>query len=117
MATRDEYVAIIKHAFVVIGGKAALTALTAALPGIMANAVAQYIASHIIDYILVAVSDAAEMQVFFIYIDVRTSKQGQDFFSAAKENRDIQKTGTPEEKAHAEKVLIDKFRAFAKLTN
>lgn len=117
MPTRDDYVSVIKHGFVMIAEKAAMTAITAALPALMLNPIANYIVSHLLDWILNIIVDAAEMQVFFLYIDVRTSKQGQEFFNAAKANRDVQKAGTPKEKADAEKALIDKFRAFAKLTN
>lgn len=110
--TRDEYVSGIKSAFVTVGTKAAMTVLVSQAP-VFASPVLNYIASHLINYILVALADSVEMQVFFIYIDVRTSKQGQEFFKAAVKNRDAK---TPQEKADAEKDLIAKFRVFAKLT-
>lgn len=116
MGTRDEYVKNIKSVFVGLGVKGLMTFLIAEVP-FLAAPIPRYILEHVLSYILGKLADLAEMQIFFLYIDFRTSKQGQDFMDAVKKNEETKKNGTPEEKARAEKALIDRFREFAKLTN
>lgn len=56
-----------------------------------------------------------EFAVFFTYIDLRVDAQGKDFSEAAMKNYQVQQTGTAEEKAQAEKELINSFKNFVKL--
>jgi len=114
MSTRDEYVSGIKSAFVTIGSKALMGALVSALP-FMASPFLKWIASKFINWILNKLAGHTEMAIFFKYIDVRTDRQGMDFEKAAFAHHAAQINGTPEEKAHAEAVLLEKFRIFARL--
>lgn len=116
MGARDEYVSGIKKLFVDLGTKAFMGFLVAEVP-IFASPILNYIASHIVNMILVKLTDIAEMQIFFLYIDFRVNKQGTDFYEAVTANEKAKKNGTAKEKADAEKNLIDRFREFAKLTN
>lgn len=114
--TRDDYVNGIKSAFVTLGNRAAMTFLTAQFP-ILLNPILNKIVSYFVNMLIESLVNEAEMQAFFIYIDVRTSEQGREFGDAALANAKAQKSGTSKEKADAEKILIDRFRALAKLTN
>lgn len=116
MGQRDEYVRTIKSVFVDLGVKGLMTFLIAEVP-FLALPIPRYIVEHILSFVLGRLVDVAEMQIFFLYIDFRTSKQGKDFMDAVTANEKAKKNGTPEEKARAEKALIDRFREFAKLTN
>lgn len=58
-----------------------------------------------------------EFAIFFTYIDMRVDAQGRRFISAAKENRNAQMNGTPEEKKLAEEKLISTFRDLVILSN
>jgi hypothetical protein len=61
------------------------------------------------------VFDLIEMEVFFLYTDMRTSLEQNDFEKAALRNIVAQQNGTDQEKKDAEANLINSFRKFAKL--
>lgn len=90
-------------------------------PRFFASFIGSNVAAPIIGYFVGVVLEIAvretEMGLFFLYIDLRTSAQGRDFEKQARSNFEVQKNGTPEEKAAAEKELIDSFRAFVKISN
>jgi hypothetical protein len=113
--TRDEYVESIKSAFVTVGSKGVIGVLAAQVPFFGAG-FGYKLADFIIKFVLEKVVALAEMQVFFMYIDMRTAAQAEEFIKAANENRKAQESGTPEEKKNAESNLINKFRDFAKFT-
>lgn len=75
------------------------------------SAIADYYANKYIDQLI----DKGEMQALFKYIDVRTSKQGVAFESAAYNYAAVKMNGTPEQIMKAEKDLDEKFYAFARL--
>lgn len=116
MGKRDDYVAAIKDGFVSLGTKALMAFLVVEVP-FFATPIANYLARHLIDYLLTKLTDFAELQIFFAYIDFRVSDQGKDFINAVTENLEAKKNGTPEEKLAAELALIDRARNFIKLTN
>lgn len=111
--SREEYVATLKSAAVQIGTKAVMASLVAEAP-IFANPILGGIAEAIAEHYMNEIVNFAEFGAFFLYIDVRTDQQGQDFFDAAARNVKAKLNGTPEEKALAEKDMLDKFHAFAR---
>lgn len=90
--------------------------LVAKLP-FLALPIINPIVGFVVGYILEVAIRQTEMGAFFLYIDTRTNKQGVAFMDAATRNRIAQQSGSPEEISHAEKNLIDTFRAFIKFSN
>jgi hypothetical protein len=78
------------------------------------------IISNILDMVIKQIMgiaiDKTELGAFFLYINFHVNAQGKDFLDAARKNAIIQQSGTPEEKANAEKNLINSARAFIKFT-
>jgi hypothetical protein len=120
MSSRDEYVAVIKQAFITLGKKAAMEFIVAKIPqlgvGIL-GAVANPILGYFIGLALEGITTAAETAAFFLYIDMRVGQQGKDFEAAAYANYNAQRNGTPQEKANAEKQLKTALRKLVVLTN
>lgn len=81
---------------------------------IFASGPLRYIAGYFAGKIAGFLAKQSELRVFFTYTDIRSNVQGRAFLDAAIENRDAQLSDDPERKKHAEKLLIDKFRRFAK---
>lgn len=113
--TRDEYVESLKSSFVTLGTNAAFVALAAQVP-FLNFPVVNIITKMIIGRILRAVATETETAAFFMYIDMRVNAQAKDFELAALTNRKAQESGSAEEKANAEKELIQKFRDFVRIT-
>lgn len=117
----DDYVKFLKDLALSIGKKQVLALLIPALPtglttgfiGTLLNPLFGFIVGLVLEFAI----RETEIGMFFLYIDLRTSAQGRDFEAAARANLDKQKNGSPEQKAKAEKELIDAFRAFVKFTN
>lgn len=114
--TKQEYVNIIKSTFVNCGTKALMSYLKVQIP-FFSLPVVSYLTEKVISYLLDVLANKTETGAFFIYIDFRVSAQGREFSNAALNNFEVQKNGTPEEKANAEKILIDSFRNLIKFTN
>lgn len=120
MTSRDEYVAVIKEAFVTLGKKAAMEFLVAQLPFLgkgFGLAVLNPIVAYFVTVGLKGITEGVETAAFFLYIDMRVGAQGKDFERAAFENYAAQRRGTPEEKANAEARLRRELRKFVTLTN
>jgi len=121
MSSRDEYVELLKSTALSMGKDAVLKILLAQLPakmvtgfwGAMINPILGLLVQRTLE---IAIRETA-IGAFFLYIDMRTSAQGRDFEKAAAHNVLVQLTGTEEEKARAEKELINRFRSLIKLTN
>lgn len=114
--TRDEYAENVKSAFISIGTKGIYTALVSSMPFFklpIIGAIAEFLIRKTVSTLV----NLTEMQMFFIYIDMRTADQAKDFELAAINNRKAQESGTEEEKKIAEKNLINSFRVFAKLSS
>jgi hypothetical protein len=110
---RDDYVDLIKSTALDLGSKFVMQYLVAKLP-FLALPVINPIAGFLVGYVLKIAIRETEMGAFFLYIDTRTNKQGIAFVEAAQRNKAMQAAGTPEERANAEKDLIDSFRAFVR---
>ena len=108
MSSRDEYVAVIKQAFVTLGKKAAMDYIVAQIPALgkgIAGAIVNPVIGFFITQALEGIIEGAETAAFFLYIDMRVGDQGKDFEAAAYENYRAQREGTPEEKLRAENNL------------
>lgn len=112
----EQYVQTLKASMVIIVLKAVMTKVITKLPFLGApyiSPVVSYLLSKLIEFIF----NQAEVLIFLGYIDIRINAQGTAFIQAADLNLKAQQSGTPEEKKKAEEVLIEKFKAFARLTN
>lgn len=108
MSSRDEYVAVIKQAFVTLGKKAAMEYIVAKIPALgkgFAGTTLNPILGFFIGLAMKGITEGAETAAFFLYIDMRVGEQGKDFEAAAYENYRAQREGTPEEKLRAENNL------------
>lgn len=113
--TRDQYVEILKSAALSAGKKMVMSYLVTRVP-FFALPIVNPILGFVVGSILEIAIRETEMGAFFLYIDLRTSAQGRAFEKAALKNYEVQKNGTPQEKADAEKELIDSFRTLVKFT-
>ena len=113
---RDAYVELIKSTALELGSKFVMQYLVAKLP-FLALPIINPIAGFLIGWVLKIAIRETEFGMFYLYIDTRTNKQGIAFIEAAVKNKLAQEKGTADEKAKAEKELIDSFRAFVKFTN
>lgn len=76
-----------------------------------------FIVTAIVNKLCEKLVDRAEMIAFFKYVDFRVDAQGRSLEQAMVNNLYMQTHGTKEQKDEAEKILIEKFRAFAILRN
>ena len=116
MGTRDDYVEAIKSSFVTLGTKAAFTALVVEAPW-MNLPIVRSIIQFIIEKILKIVATQGETAAFFLYIDTRVNDQANEFELASYANREAQTNGTKEQKDAAEKLLVEKFSNFVRLSS
>lgn len=121
MSPRDEYVELLKSTALSLGKEQVLKLLAAELPiglttgfvGSLLNPIFGFLVGKVLE---IAIRET-EIGAFFLYIDLRTSAQGREFEKVARRNQAAQQSGTPAEKAAAEKELVSAFKAFVKLTN
>lgn len=120
MSTRDEYVELIKSVALSTAKKATIELILKKLPVSLTTGLAGFFVNPLISWLVGEALEVAirqtELGAFFLYIDLRTSIQGRDFEKAVRKNIETIKNGTPEQKAASEKELIDRARAFFKLT-
>lgn len=121
-STRDQYVESLKDFALSMGKQQVLKLLLAQLPAKITTGFIGSLFNPLLGFIVGKALEIAiretEIGMFFLYIDLRTSAQGRAFYDAAQKNLDKQRgASTPEEKAKAEKELIDAFRSFVRLTN
>lgn len=112
MSSRDEYVEIMKQAFVTLGKKVIAQAAIDLFPFLATSFGSKVLMPFVSLGAGVAVEalvTKAETAAFFLFIDARTGQQGKDFEAAAYANYKIQQNGEPWEKANAEKVLRTTF--------
>lgn len=117
----EQYVQFLKDTALSMGKKAVLEILVTRLPTFLTSRVVGSIFVPFVGYVVGMALEIAiretEIGLFFLFIDMRTNAQGKSFEEAARKNLDKQRNGTPEERATAEKELVDAFRKFAKLSN
>jgi hypothetical protein len=99
-----------------IGSSAVIAYLVTVAPWVRLPVIYQIFA-WFIKYIVGVAIDKTELGAFFLFIDMRTSQQGQAFADAALKNHEAQQSGTKEEKQVAEANLINKFRDLVKFTS
>ena len=114
--TRDEYVASIKSAFILLGVKAVKTQLL-----VVTSFFGLPLVSGLVDWalqkILTIIATQAETQAFFFFIDMRVAEQGRDFEAAALNYWRLQQNGNEESRKEAEVELIKKFVPLAKFAS
>lgn len=114
--TRDEYVAMVKSAFISIAKQKAMESLLGAFT-FLSWPILKPIASWIVSIIMTSAVEAAEMQAFFLYIDMRVGKQSEDWEGAAYANYQAQLYGTAEEKAVAAQRLREAHVRFVSFSS
>jgi hypothetical protein len=110
--TRDEYVDLIAKTFKELGHRLLMEKLVAKLP-LLRLPFFNPLTSLLVNYVLGELIADVEMRMFFLYTDFRVSKQGRAFVEAALKNQNAK----PEQKADAEKAVIDAFRTFVRLSS
>lgn len=113
---RDQYVELIKSTAIDLGRRFVMSYLITRVP-FLALPIINPIAAFVVGYILKIAIRETEMGAFYLFIDIRTNKQGIAFIEAAIKNQLAQKSGNQAEIKNAEKELIDSFRSFVKFTN
>ena len=114
--TRDEYVASLKSAFILLGVKAVKTQLLA-LTGFFGLPLVSGLVDWALQKMLTILATQAETQVFFFFIDMRVAEQGRDFEAAALNYWRLQQSGNEEMRKEAEVELIKKFVPLAKFAS
>lgn len=112
MATHQEYVDSIKKSAVAAGKKLLIAELTKRVPWLFIPVIGPLV-SLVLGKVIEILVNETEFAIFFNYIDMRTDSQGREFSKAALVNLAAQRTGSPQEKAQAERDLIVKFKTFA----
>jgi hypothetical protein len=116
MPTHQQYVDSIKESAVSMGKKSLVAYLTKKAPFLFVPVIGPVV-SLILGKVVEILVRETEYAIFFQYIDMRVDSQGRAFSEAARKNAEAQRSGTPEQKASAEKELIEKFRALVILRN
>lgn len=111
---RQEYIESLKASALAMGKEAVLKAIAAKVP-FFVTPIINPITALIVQKILKIFINETEFAAFFLYIDTRTSHQGELFSQMAYKNYLAQRNGTDEEKRIAEQNLISAFRNFARL--
>lgn len=114
--TRDEYVASIKSAFVLLGSKAVKVELVA-LAGFFGLPLISSLTDWVLNKVLTIVATKAETQIFFFFIDMRVADQGRDFEAAALNYWRFQQAGDEAARKEAESELIKKFVPLVKFAS
>jgi hypothetical protein len=105
-----------KSAFVSIGANAAFTAIAASAPWVRLPVI-RHVTEYILKRIISFVVNSGETGAFFLYIDIRVNQQASEFEFAAHQNKRAQENGTQEQKDAAEKLLVEKFTNFVRLSS
>lgn len=114
MGARDEYVELIKSAFVTIAVKTVLAGAASVFP-FLGSGFFAFIINAVMKKFFTWFALQTELQAFFLFIDTRVGQQGRDFEAAAYRNREAQTNGTKEEKIKAENDLWVTFKNLASL--
>lgn len=114
--THQEYVDAIKKSAIATGKKLLIREVLKRLPFLFVPILGP-ITELILGKVVEILVQETEFALFFNYIDMRVDAQGRAFSDAATKNYQVQLNGTVEEKAAAEKELVEKFREFVILTN
>lgn len=118
MGTRDEYVDLMKSAFVTISVRIVSNGVSAVLAAFGLGGLSGFLSFFInalMKKFFTWFAAQTEFQAFFFFIDTRVGQQGRDFENAAYKNREAQTNGTKEEKQKAENELWVAFKNLASL--
>lgn len=103
-----------KSSAVKLGSSSALFYIFAQVPFLKTPFIKQ-ITESIVNSIVKILVEKTEIGLFFLYIDTRTSHQGEVFAQMAYKNFIAQQSGSEIEKKIAEQNLINAFKNFARL--
>ncbi len=107
--TTEELVKINRDFFTKAAGIAAKTAIFMAIPYLDVPPV-NFLINRVVDWIVNQIADGLELSAFFIYIDLRVSKQGKEYVIASYNANKFQ---TEE----LRKIADEKFKAFVKFSS
>jgi hypothetical protein len=116
MTTTAQIVKVAKDLFEATIKKAATAYITGIMPFFAIPVLSTFL-SKVLDLIIGKASDSLEMAGFFVYTDIRTSRQGKAYFDAKIKGYELELTGTPEQKKAAEDEIKKAFIAFASFTS
>jgi hypothetical protein len=114
--SRDQYVAAMKETALRVGKSVVMDWLIARAP-FLSWSFPNLVVGYLVGLVLEIAIKETEFGMFFVYIDVRTTRQGRAFEAAAARNKYVQEFGTAEDKQRAERDLIAAFRDFVRLTS
>lgn len=113
--THQEYIDSIKASALEIGKDAVINYIAKKAPFFLVP-ILNPITNLIVSKILSILITETEFAAFFLYIDTRTSHQGEVFAQMAYKNSKAQKEGSEEEKKIALENLENAFRNLVKFT-
>lgn len=116
MSGLDNYVNNLKSAFVTLGTDFVYAMLVSKVP-FLGWPVISYVVKALIKSGFTEASNAAEFAAFAKYIDVRVTKQGNEFVTAMQAHQLAQKLGSQKDKDDAEKALRQSFANLARITS
>jgi hypothetical protein len=111
LSSHQKYVDAILNAALVIAKKALIERAVLAIP-FLATGLPNRLLLMLVDRIASIVLKETEIRIFFAYTDFRVNRQATEFVRAVVINQEAK---TPEDKAHAEAMLISSFRDLIKL--
>ncbi len=114
--TRQEYIDIIKSAFLTAGKKAVVGFLVEKF-AFFSLPIVNPLLKMVVEKILTILIQNAEMLAFFTYTDFRVAQQGKAFEEAALKNHLAQQGGSDDEKKRAEELLITSLRTFVRISS
>ena len=106
IGSREQYIGMLKSAFVSIGKDAVVNFLMSQAPGFFGNFLVSPILGWLLTELFEKMTELAELQVFFKFIDMRVGKQASEWEAAAFANYYAQQ-GTDE---NAKKKALDTLR-------
>lgn len=116
MPTRDEYIAVLKDAVLTAGKRWVMEWIVSKIP-FFGMSVPHAVVGWVVGKVLWIAIIKTELGAFFLFIDLRTSKQGREFYAMAVKNRDVQQNGSKEQKRETELQLINRARNLIKFAS
>ena len=113
MSSRQEFVDVVKSGALTIIKKRLLhivtTKLLSWIPGKVLTAINPLL-GLVVGFVAKELVEDSELLIFFLYVDFRTTRQGQKTYADMANNYKIQISGTKEQKELSENVLMASSR-------
>lgn len=113
MSTRQEFVEIVKSGALTIIKKRLMTIVTTKLLSWLPSkflTVINPVLGLVVGIVAKELVEDSELLIFFLYVDFRTTKQGQKTYADMEHNYQMQIGGTKEQKEKSENALMDSSR-------